>query len=130
MEIKQVKETCLYVQDLDRTEQFYHEKLGLPTISKSDGRHIFFRAGTSVLLCFLPEETRRDEQLPPHWAFGRQHIALEVEADAYEPWKAKITAEGIPVTHEASWGEKYRSFYFEDPDGHVLEIVPEGMWGG
>lgn len=125
-----IKENCLYVQDLDRTEAFYHHRLGLPLISKVPGRHIFFRAGGSVLLCFIAEVTRAETTLPPHWAEGPQHLAFECEAGGYEAWKALLAAQEIPIIHEARWGERYRSCYFHDPDGHVLEIVEPGMWEG
>lgn len=128
MQFRQIKETCLYVQDLDRTETFYQEKLGLPLISKVADRHVFFRAGSSVLLCFRAEATRQEETLPPHFAEGHQHIAFECEAETYEAWKQRLQAVGIPIEQEARWGERYRSLYFRDPDQHVLEIVEPGMW--
>ncbi|MEM8893512.1 MAG: VOC family protein [Bacteroidota bacterium] len=129
MKFAQVKETCLYVEDLDKTEAFYHGLLNLPIISKADGRHIFFRCGSSVLLCFLNKATMAEKNLPPHYAIGRQHIALEVSARSYNKSKREIMEAGIEITHTESWGDKFESFYFEDPDGHVLEIVPTGMWG-
>lgn len=125
---RQIKETCLYVSDLDKTADFYHHKLGMPVISKVDHRHIFFRAGTSVLLCFLPEVTREEQNLPPHFAYGRQHIAFEADTDVYTQWKETVKEMGITITHEQNWKDGLESFYFEDPDGHVLEIVPTGIW--
>ncbi len=130
MSIRQIKETCLYVTDLDRTTQFYHERLGLPVIGRVEGRHVFFRAGTSVLLCFIAGKTKDDPDLPPHYGSGHLHMAFEVSPADYETWKEKVGRAGITVIHEATWRGGHRSFYFHDPDGHVLEIVPEGMWGG
>lgn len=124
-----IKETCLYVSDLDRTYAFYHNILGLPLISKQDGRHVFFRAGASVLLCFLPDVTKGDTRLPPHYGSGKLHLAFECSSEDYEAWKAKLVDAGILIIHEAKWGIDYRSFYFHDPDGHVLEVVMPGMWG-
>ena len=129
MKINFIKETCLYVNDLQKTKEFYHDTLGFPLISLVEGRHVFFRAGESVLLCFLPEATKNEENLPPHYAEGKMHLAFEVDGAEYEQWKNKIKELDIPITHEEKWGEKYQSFYFDDPDGHVLEIVPKGMWG-
>ncbi|MGB3181447.1 MAG: VOC family protein [Cyclobacteriaceae bacterium] len=126
--IKQVKETCLYIHDIDRTKDFYKNKVGLSVISVVPGRHIFFRAGTSVLLCFIAEVTRHEKNLPPHYAEGKQHIAFEVSKDDYPLWKDKIMKAGITITHKEDWGRGYESFYFDDPDGHVLEIVEEGLW--
>lgn len=128
--ITQIKETCLYVSDLGRTRDFYEKKLGLPLISLVEGRHAFFRAGSSVLLCFLPEVTKAEQKLPPHYAYGKQHIAFGTQPEEYQSWKKHMEEKSIPITHRQDWGNGRESFYFEDPDGHVLEIVPEGLWEG
>ena len=118
----------MYVKDLEKTYQFYHSKLGFPLISRVEGRHVFFNAGKSVLLCFIAEATAVDETLPPHHGSGNLHLAFEVEPSDYEPTKEKLVHLGIEITHEQTWKESLKSFYFNDPDGHVLEIVPIGLW--
>lgn len=128
MLFSQIKETCLYLRDLDAAEVFYHEKLGLPIISRREDRHVFFRAGSSVLLCFNPDVTRLETDLPPHFADGNQHMAFECQAGDYEAWKTRLTQQEIPLTHEAHWPNGRRSCYFEDPESNVLEIVEPGMW--
>lgn len=128
MPITQVKESCLYITNLESCKAFYHQVLGFDIISMKAGRHIFFRAGSSVLLCFIAEATKNEKVLPPHYASGKQHIAFEVPAQEYENWKQKIAGAGIAITHCQQWKDKLESFYFEDPEGHVLEIVPPGIW--
>ncbi|SIT92469.1 VOC family protein [Pontibacter indicus] len=128
MEIKKIKETCLYIADLERSRQFYNGKLGLPVIGEVKDRHIFFRAGESVLLCFLPEASRKGGTLPPHFGSGQLHLAFEVSRDDYEGWKSKVVEAGIAVEQEYDWGRGFLSFYFRDPDEHLLEVVMAGMW--
>ncbi|HXH19222.1 MAG TPA: VOC family protein [Chitinophagales bacterium] len=123
-----IKETCLYVKDLNRTKQFYHGKLGLEVIGFVKDRHIFFRAGESVLLCFISDSTKTEDTLPSHHGSGNLHFAFETTKKQYEAWKAKIKSEGIEIEQEAKWGE-LKSFYFRDPDGHLVEIAMEGIWG-
>ena len=125
---KQIKETCLYITDLDKAEAFYHQKLELPIIRKVEGRHIFFEVGSSVLLCFIASETATEDVLPPHFAVGNQHMAFEVPSESYEEKKQWVIKQGIEITHVQPWGEKYESFYFEDYENNVLEVVPTGMW--
>ena len=128
MHIRQIKETCLYVADLDRTQHFYHHLLGLPLIGRVEGRHVFFRAGSSVLLCFIAAKTAVDTQLPPHGSSGPGHLAFEVEAVEYERWKAHLQETGITVEYEQEWRQGQRSCYFRDPDEHLLEMVTSGLW--
>lgn len=128
MNIQQIKETCLYVTDLEKTADFYHGKLAFPIIGRKKDRHVFFRAGSSVLLCFIATATQHESVLPPHFATGKQHLAFQVSPEEYEKHKALVQAKNITIIHEQNWKNDLRSFYFEDPDGHLLEIVPYGIW--
>ncbi len=125
----QIKETCLYVKNLQKTKEFYNGILRLPVISYYEGRHVFFRAGSSVLLCFLAEATRQEKKLPAHFGSGELHFALEVISRAeYEKIKQILSKAGIPIELETDWKEGKKSFYFRDPDRHLVEIVEKGIW--
>jgi len=128
MNIKQIKETCIYMQDLDRARDFYHVLLGLPVISHVADKHIFFRAGNSVLLCFNPEDSRNKKSPPPHFTEGKYHFAFEVDPADYAKEKQSLISKGIKITDEVEWKNGLKSCYFEDPVGNVLEIVPAGVW--
>ena len=124
----QIKETCLYVQDIEKTFAFYHGLLEMEVIGRTEGRHIFFRAGTSVLLCFIAENSKTKTSPPAHYATGKQHFAFEVAREEYNETKEKIISLGIEIIDELVWKSGQESFYFNDPDGHVLEVVPKGVW--
>ena len=126
--INQIKETSLYVKDLENTRKFYEGKLGFKVIARVDGRHIFFRAGDSILLCFLSDATKSEGLLPSHFATGKIHIAFEVALEEYFKCKAEIKLAGIEIIQEQQWRSGLKSFYFRDPDGHLLEILQEGVW--
>ncbi len=128
MKVSQIKETCIYFSDLSQAKHFYHELLGLPIISEVPEKHIFFRAGSSVLLCFNPDDSRLKKSPPPHYAEGKYHFAFEVSAQDYESHKAEVLSKGIEITDTVEWGNGRQSFYFHDPAGNVLEIIPEGVW--
>ena len=128
MKISRIKETCIYVTNLQRTQEFYSHRLGLPVLSFVECRHVFFRASESVLLCFIAEKTLEEKELPPHGAHGSIHFAFEVEKKEYDATLLKIKTIDINVLHEETWKAGLRSFYFHDPDGHLLEIIEEGIW--
>ena len=128
MKITRIKETCIYVTDLDRTREFYNGALGLEVISQVKDRHIFFRAGESVLLCFIAAQTEKEETLPPHGGYGSIHFAFEVEQSEYELAKETLKEKGIGILHEHAWRAGLRSFYFHDPDKNLVEIIEGDIW--
>ncbi|MEK6782779.1 MAG: VOC family protein [Bacteroidota bacterium] len=128
MKISNIKETCIYYRDLEKAKAFYHTLLELPIISYVKEKHIFFRAGSSVLLCFNPEDSRLKKSPPAHYSEGKYHFAFEVTHEEYEKHKQEILSKGIAIIDKVIWETGQESFYFEDPVGNVLEIIPEGIW--
>lgn len=127
-EITKIKETCLYINDLEEAKSFYNGKLGLAVIHHEPDKHLFLRAGSSVLLCFNPADSKRKNSPPPHYAEGPQHFAFEVTEEDYNKVKQKVQALNITITDEVVWKTGKESFYFNDPEGNILEIVPTGVW--
>ena len=129
MEFQKIKETCLYVYDLEGARRFYQETLGLQVITHVAGKHLFLRVGGSVLLLFNPDDSRTKTSPPAHFGGGKQHFAFEMKGDDYESCKAEIAGKGIMIIDEIMWPSGKKSFYFNDPEGNVLEILPEtGIW--
>lgn len=129
MKFIKIKETCLYVNDLEKARDFYHGLLQLPIVSYLKDKHLFLRAGSSMLLCFNPEDSKNKTSPPAHFGGGKQHFAFEVSQKDYLKAKEEIRSKGIKITDEVKWQSGTESFYFEDPEGNVLEIVPnEGIW--
>lgn len=124
-----IKETCLYIHDLDQAKSFYHGILGLPVVNYLPGKHLFLRAGQSVLLLFNPDDSKSKTSPPAHFAEGNQHFAFEVRSDEYENAKREIAAKGIEIIDVLKWKSGAESFYFRDPENNVLEIVPDrNVW--
>lgn len=129
MNFLRIKETCLYVHDLVKARVFYEQILGLAEISYLPDKHLFMRAGDSVLLLFNPEDSAKKSSPPAHYATGKQHFAFEVRDEDYSDFLELIKSYGIPVIDEVTWKSGKRSFYFNDPEGNVLEILPDkGVW--
>jgi catechol 2,3-dioxygenase-like lactoylglutathione lyase family enzyme len=129
MKFLKIKETCLYIHNLEQAKSFYHDVLELPIIAYVEAKHIFFRAGSSVLLCFNPSDSRHKTSPPAHYAEGKQHFAFEVRTEDFEDSKAWLEAKGIRITDTVTWKSGAKSYYFEDPEGNVLEILPDsGVW--
>jgi catechol 2,3-dioxygenase-like lactoylglutathione lyase family enzyme len=83
---------------------------------------LFKRGGT------LAPVTTPGGVIPPHDGTGPHHIGFAISADAYEPWKAHVLANGIKIESEAHWQRGGKSLYFRDLDGHLLELITPGIW--
>ena len=55
MKFTKIVETCIYSSKLKEMKDFYMNKLGLDFVSEENGRHVFLKAGKSMLLIFNPE---------------------------------------------------------------------------
>ncbi len=131
MQPPSVMDTCLYVDDLERAEEFYSRVLGLTVYAKVDGRHTFFRSGGGVFLLFNPEQTRKQSPLgvPTHGATGEGHVAFRMDEDEIEAWRARLAQEKVEIELEYTWPNGGFSFYFRDSAGNSVELVTPRTWG-
>ena len=128
-----VLEAALYVDDLDAAERFYAGLLGLPVVLKQPGRHVFFRAGSTIVLAFIAEATRQPAPesafpVPVHGAEGAGHICFAAEAAELDAWKAHLQAAGRVIEADFHWPNGARSLYLRDPAGNAVEFAEPKLW--
>ncbi|MGH8004812.1 MAG: VOC family protein [Limisphaerales bacterium] len=127
--LPRILETALYVKNLPAVEKFYSKILGLPLLTKQKGRHLFYWVGKDVLLLFYAPKTLKDKSTP-HGAKGPGHLAFEVSQKDYGLWKKCLAEKKVKILEEVIWKKpNFRSIYFHDPSGNVLEIATPGIWG-
>lgn len=128
-----VLEAAVYVEDLDAAEAFYGGLLGLEVIVRQEGRHVFFRCGPSVVLCFVAEATREPPgpgalPVPPHGATGAGHVCLAAPGETLDAWAARLEAAGTGVESDFRWPNGARSVYCRDPSGNSVEFAEPHLW--
>lgn len=115
--------------DARRTVEFYTKVLGLTLVKRTinfdatDTYHLYFgndvgAPGTLLTFFIWPDVPRG------RWGIGTtHHLALLVEtADSQLKWKRWLQDHGVRVT--GPYDRRYfRSIYFTDPDGLILEIA-------
>lgn len=126
-------ETALYVDDMARSARFFAGVLGLAPMLESERLTAFDAGAGGVLLVFARGASRDDSAtpggtIPGHDGAGPLHMAFAIAAEDYDPWLARLGEAGIAVTGEVIWPAGGRSLYFEDPDGHVIELATPGLW--
>ena len=132
MKFTKIVETCIYSSKLKEMKDFYINKLGLDFVSEENGRHVFLKAGKSMLLIFNPESTLNDSVsiFPIHGAITQPsivHFALEINTSDYEKWKDLLSRKQINIEKELKIGNS-RSIYFRDPSRNVVELITENAW--
>lgn len=126
-----VLEAALYVDDLDAAEGFYAGTLGLERILRVDGRHVFFRAGETIVLCFIAEATQHPPAegalpVPPHGARGPGHLCFA--ATDLGGLRDYLSAQGIAIEADFHWPHGPRSLYVRDPAGNSVEFADPALW--
>ncbi len=118
--------------DARRTMRFYGGLLRLPLVKKTvnfddpGSYHLYFgdesgAPGTILTFFEWPRASRGG------WGVGGiHHLALGVGTpEAQLMWKRRLLEAGVPVSGPYDRGY-FRSIYFTDPDGQVLEIATDG----
>lgn len=130
--------TCvaLGVDNLDRACAFYEGGLGLKPSSASGGDVRFYQCGAMVLELYPRKGIAEDACVPadrmaPAGSFDGVTMACncasEAEADAILARAVAAGARLAKPAQKAFWGGY--SGYFEDPDGHLWEVVHAPMFG-
>ncbi len=128
-----IVESCLHVEDLNRSRAFYADLFGYP-VMKSDERFCAFDVGNcQVLLLFVRGSDPQGTVLPfgtipAHGTSGQAHLGFGVPTESLSAWKERLAEKGIPVESSLTWPDGGTSIYFRDPDGHLLELLTPGVW--
>ena len=118
----------LSVADLDRSQAYYREQVGVEPIGESNGRATLGAGGRPLLV--LTEEPGAQ---PSVGHTGLYHFALLVPTRVdLARWLAHAARDRVPLT---GLSDHYVSeaIYLRDPDGHGIEIYadrPREVWEG
>lgn len=125
------------VEELDVSLRFYREGLGFPTegiVGKEfeHGAVVFIDLQPGLRLALWPRTSiSHDTGLaagvpnPTEMTLGH-NVASKAEVDAVMARAASAGAVIVKPAHDTFWGGY--SGYFQDPDGHLWEIVWNPQW--
>jgi len=104
------------VKDLDRSERFYTEILGMEKIRRT-GHMVFLRAAGKDNFVL----TYSEKPIDPNPAGKHEiHSAFRLTAEEYDRAKTLLASKGVDRRAGTFQG---RSAYFLDPDRNVIEIM-------
>lgn len=128
-----VLETCIHVEDIERSADFYERLFGFPRFASDDRFCAFDVAGRDVLILFRRGGTSEPVTLPggvipPHGGSGQLHFAFAIPAEDLRAWEHRLNEAGIKIENRVKWSRGGQSLYFRDPDDHLVELATPGIW--
>lgn len=111
---------AVVVRDLDASERFYANVLGLPVVKRwqdAEGRprSVWVELGQGAFLAI--ERAAAAGPLRSDEAPGLHCLALAIEPHERDAHRARLTAAGFPVERETAF-----TFYVRDPDGVLIGL--------
>jgi catechol 2,3-dioxygenase-like lactoylglutathione lyase family enzyme len=55
-------------------------------------------------------------------------MGFAISAEELSAWEDRLRERQIPISSKVIWPRGGTSIYFQDPDGHVLELATPGLW--
>lgn len=131
--ITRILETALYVEDLDRAQDFYIELFGLELMLRDERMAALALPDRQVLLLFKNGSSQTPiptpfGDIPPHGATGPQHLCFAIEQNQLSAWQQRLQEFAIAIESSLTWPQNATSLYFRDPDGHSLELSTPRLW--
>lgn len=133
MNITGILESSIYVDDVDRSTEFYCRIFGFERLVGDQRFCALSVAGRQVFLIFKKGGTLAPIELPggvlpPHDGSGQQHFAFSVPEADLAAWEHKLSENGVEIESPITWPRGGRSIYFRDPDGNLAELITPGCW--
>ncbi len=117
--ISHIDHIVLTVADIERSVAFYARVLGMQAVSFGNGRRALQFGQQKINLQTLGMEPRN------HAAVGAGDVCLITDWPT-ERVLARLAAEGVPVLEgpvmKSGAQGPIESVYFNDPDGHLIEV--------
>lgn len=131
--VQAVLETTLYVEDVERSAEFYRRVFGFEALDGGRNVRPLSVGRRQVLLLCRKGGAARPRRLaggvvPPHDGTGHLHLAFSIRASDVKRWERWLQEQEVPIESSVQWERGGRSLYFRDPDDHVLELVTPGTW--
>ncbi|WP_018953734.1 VOC family protein [Thioalkalivibrio sulfidiphilus] len=112
-----MRHLALFVRDLDASEHFYVDLLGMRVEWRPDAENLYLTSGCDNLALHVGEVSGEETRLD-HLGFILRRM------EDVDPWYAFLKSHGVPMdTAPRTHRDGARSFYCRDPDGNRVQMI-------
>ena len=126
LRLERMGHLSLRVSDLDASEKFYIEILGMRPVWRSEGEIAFLECGNDDLaLIQIPKEEVQAFRQCAQSSRSLHHFGFRVRSkDGVDQLAEELKARGIVIDDgPRDHRDGSRSFYFRDPDDNYVQIL-------
>ena len=126
LRLERMGHLSLRVSDLDASEKFYIEILGMRPVWRSEGEIAFLECGNDDLaLIQIPKEEVQAFRQRAQSSQSLHHFGFRVRSkDGVDQLAEEVKARGVVIDDgPRDHRDGSRSFYFRDPDGNYVQIL-------
>jgi catechol 2,3-dioxygenase-like lactoylglutathione lyase family enzyme len=123
-----ILETALYVDDLQRSAQFYQSIFGFEIIDGEGTRLWSLGVAERQILLLCKKGASANMARGAHDGDGHLHLAFAIPAEELRAWELWLAERGVAIEEKMNWPRGGCSLYFRDPDQHILEVATPGVW--
>ncbi len=122
--LRGLRHLALLVSDIEKSQRFYEELLGMTVVWQPDPENVYLSSGTDNLALH-----QKPREMPTLSDQGQRldHFGFIAENEsAVDRIAQKMASAGVPIVKPV---KRHRdgsySFYMSDPDGNVIQILYE-----
>jgi catechol 2,3-dioxygenase-like lactoylglutathione lyase family enzyme len=121
-------EIVLMVQDIQKSQDFYRDVLGLKVISPQLGGPVFLqagedRAGVPHQIVLVPRPPEAPDFPAERALRSFHHLGLELPRGSLQETQRQLEAQGYEVRIGEHPFLPVEAIYIDDPDGNEVELV-------
>ena len=123
IKIQRLDHFAIYVTDLERSETFYSQHLGMKVHARIGCEQVLMKCGDTLLAMFAKPDLQTPVEIgAPENPLGRVHFAVNVSHEDWNSAREEYKAAGIPMSKAIRWND-HNCFYITDPDGNLIELI-------
>lgn len=122
MKTELLKETTIYVSDLEVSESFYTNIVGLVVAERVKDQYALFQYDDGTLILFQTPTTSIENEGTSSGLNKLGQLSFGISSADISTWRKRLQNYDVSIEEEVAWPNGAQSIYFRDPAGNRIEL--------